>query len=170
MVSATVALPRFFCRRGFGCDHQVLFERFTERARQVVDRAQVEARELKHDWLGTEHLLLSLLAQEEGIAARALRSLDVTLEGVRADVVRIVGAGEQDTPRQVPFTPRVKKVLELSLREALSLGHSCVGPAHILLGIARENNGFAARVLRGLDVDREKIRNEVLRLLVDPRP
>src|SRR6266513_2961377 len=104
-----------------------LFERFTERARQVVVLAQEEARTLKHNYIGTEHILLGLLREEEGLAARVLESLDITVERVRAQVVRIVGSGDEVTTGQIPFTPRAKKVLELALREALSLGHNYIG-------------------------------------------
>src|SRR6187401_1207570 len=130
-----------------------LFERFTERARQVVVLAQDEARALKHNYIGTEHILLGLLREEEGLAARVLESLDITTERVRSQVVWIVGSGEEVTSGQIPFTPRAKKVLELALREALSLGHNYIGTAHILLD---------------LDADSEKIRNEVIRMLSGP--
>jgi ATP-dependent Clp protease ATP-binding subunit ClpC len=106
-----------------------LFERFTERARQVVVLAQDEARALKHNYIGTEHILLGLLREEEGLAARVLESLDITVEEVRAQVARIVGQGDEVTTGQIPFTPRAKKVLELALREALSLGHNYIGTA-----------------------------------------
>src|SRR6201986_4971745 len=150
-------------RRGFH-----LFERFTERARQVVVLAQEEARTLKHNYIGTEHILLGLLREEEGLAARVLESLDITVERVRAQVVRIDGSGEEVTSGQIPFTPRAKKVLELALREALSLGHNYIGTEHILLGLVRENEGVAARILLDFDADSEKIRNEVIRLLSGP--
>src|SRR6187200_1404821 len=130
-----------------------MFERFTERARQVVVLAQEEARTLKHNYIGTEHILLGLLREEEGLAARVLESLDITVERVRAQVVRIVGSGEEVTSGQIPFTPRAKKVLELALREALSLGHNYIGTDHILLGF---------------DADSDKIRNEVIRMLSGP--
>src|SRR6195256_972471 len=130
-----------------------MFERFTERARQVVVLAQEEARTLKHNYIGTEHILLGLLREEEGLAARVLESLDITVERVRAQVVRIVGSGEEVTSGQIPFTPRAKKVLELALREALSLGHNYIGTERILLGF---------------DADSEKIRNEVIRMLSGP--
>jgi ATP-dependent Clp protease ATP-binding subunit ClpC len=145
-----------------------LFERFTERARQVVVLAQEEARILKHNYIGTEHILLGLLREEEGLAARVLESLDITVERVRAQVVRIVGSGEEVTSGQIPFTPRAKKVLELALREALSLGHNYIGTEHILLGLVRENEGVAARILLDFDADSEKIRNEVIRMLSGP--
>lgn len=145
-----------------------MFERFTERARQVVVLAQEEARILKHNYIGTEHILLGLLREEEGLAARVLESLDITVERVRAQVVRIVGSGEEVTSGQIPFTPRAKKVLELALREALSLGHNYIGTEHILLGLVRENEGVAARILLDFDADSEKIRNEVIRMLSGP--
>src|SRR5918998_1114266 len=145
-----------------------MFERFTERARQVVVLAQEEARILKHNYIGTEHILLGLLREEEGLAARVLESLDITVERVRAQVVRIVGSGEEVTSGQIPFTPRAKKVLELALREALSLGHNYVGTEHILLGLVRENEGVAARILLDFDADAEKIRNEIIRMLSGP--
>ena len=147
---------------------QAVFERFTERARQVVVLAQEEARILKHNYIGTEHILLGLLREEEGLAARVLESLDITVERVRAQVVRIVGSGEEVTSGQIPFTPRAKKVLELALREALSLGHNYIGTEHILLGLVRENEGVAARILLDFDADSEKIRNEVIRMLSGP--
>ena len=142
-----------------------MFERFTERARQVVVLAQDEARALKHNYIGTEHLLLGLLREEEGLAARVLESLDITVEEVRAQVARIVGQGDEVTTGQIPFTPRAKKVLELALREALSLGHNYIGTEHILLGLVRENEGVAARILLDFDADAETTRDEVLRML-----
>jgi ATP-dependent Clp protease ATP-binding subunit ClpC len=145
-----------------------LFERFTERARQVVVLAQDEARALKHNYIGTEHILLGLLREEEGLAARVLESLDITVEEVRAQVARIVGQGDEVTTGQIPFTPRAKKVLELALREALSLGHNYIGTEHILLGLVRENEGVAARILLDFDADAEKIRNEIIRMLSGP--
>ena len=145
-----------------------MFEQFTERARLVVVSAQEEARTLKHNYIGTEHILLGLLREGEGLAARVLESLDITVERVRAQVVRIVGSGEEVTSGQIPFTPRAKKVLELALREALSLGHNYIGTEHILLGLVRENEGVAARILLDFDADSEKIRNEVIRMLSRP--
>ncbi len=147
---------------------EALFERFTERARQVVVLAQDEARALKHNYIGTEHILLGLLREEEGLAARVLESLDITVEEVRAQVARIVGQGDEVTTGQIPFTPRAKKVLELALREALSLGHNYIGTEHILLGLVRENEGVAARILLDFDADAEKIRNEIIRMLSGP--
>src|SRR5213082_858912 len=142
-----------------------LFERFTERARQVVVLAQDEARALKHNYIGTEHILLGLLREEEGLAARVLESLDITVEEVRAQVARIVGQGEDVTTGQIPFAPRAKNVLELSLREALSLGHNYIGTEHILLGLVRENGGVAARILLDFDADAELVRNTIFRML-----
>src|SRR6266498_998156 len=124
-----------------------MFERFTERARQVVVFAQDEARTLKHDYIGTEHLLLGLLREEEGLAARLLDSFEMTIEEARAQVARIVGRGETVTTGQIPFTPRAKKALEGALNEAVALGHNYIGTEHILLGIARVREGVAARIL-----------------------
>src|SRR5262247_3018563 len=142
-----------------------MFERFTERARQVVVLAQEEARILKHNYIGTEHILLGLLREEEGLAARVLESLDITVERVRAQVVRIVGSGEEVTSGQIPFTPRAKKVLELALREALTLGHNYIGTEHILLGLIREEEGVGAQVLIRLGADLGKVRMKVVELL-----
>ncbi|RJQ41904.1 MAG: ATP-dependent Clp protease ATP-binding subunit [Gaiellales bacterium] len=142
-----------------------MFERFTERARQVVVLAQEEARALKHNYIGTEHLLLGLLREEEGIAAQVLTTLDVNLDEVRMQVAQIVGMGDEAAAGQIPFTPRAKKVLELALREALSLGHNYIGTEHILLGLIKENEGVAARILLEFDADSEKIRNEIMRKL-----
>jgi hypothetical protein len=148
-----------------------VFERFTERARQVVVLAQEEARTtLRHSYIGTEHILLGLLREEEGIAARVLGSFGMTLERARAEVVKVVEPGEQETVGQIPFTPRAKHVLELSLREALGLGHNYIGTEHILLGLVRENEGVAARILLGFDADAGKVRNEVLRMLAASPP
>ena len=141
-----------------------MFERFTERARQVVVLAQDEARLLRHDYIGTEHLLLGLFREEEGIAARVLESF-ATVEEVRAQVVRIVGQGDGATSGQIPFTPRAKKVLELALREALSIGHNYIGTEHVLLGLASENDGVAMEILRGFDADGDTIRDAVLGML-----
>ena len=142
-----------------------MFERFTERARKVVVLAQEEARHFNHNYIGTEHLLLGLLREDEGVAARALSSLNVTLDEVREQVESIVGYGEEGAGGQAPFTPRSKKVLELALREALQLGHNYIGTEHILLGLVRESEGVAARVLSNLDVDPDKVRREVVRML-----
>jgi ATP-dependent Clp protease ATP-binding subunit ClpC len=143
-----------------------VFERFTERARQVVVLAQDEARTLKHNYIGTEHLLLGLLREPEGVAKRVLESLGITGENVRGQVVRIVGEGEGPVAAgQIPFTPRAKKVLELSLREALSLGHRHIGTEHVLLGLIRESEGVAARILLDFDADAEKVRVEIFRII-----
>src|SRR5215218_739864 len=142
-----------------------MFERFTERARKVVVLAQEEARHFNHNYIGTEHLLLGLLREDEGVAAQALYSLNVALDEVREQVESIVGYGEEGTGAQAPFTPRSKKVLELALREALQLGHNYIGTEHILLGLVRESEGVAARVLSNLDVDPDKVRREVVRRL-----
>jgi ATP-dependent Clp protease ATP-binding subunit ClpA len=143
-------------------------ERVTERALQVVVLAQEEARILKHNYIGTEHILLGLLREEEGLAARVLESLDITVERVRAQVVRILGSGEEVTSGQIPFAPDAKWVLELALREALSRGHNYIGTEHILLGLVREDEGVAARDRILLDFDAEKVRNEVIRAMSGP--
>ena len=145
-----------------------MFERFTERARQLVVLAQDEARALKHNYIGTEHLLLGLLREDEGIAARVLESFDVTVEEVRAQIARIVGQGDEVETGMIPFTPRAKKVLDLSLREALSLGHKYIGTEHILLGIVRENEGVASQILLDFGADAHTIRNELVRMLPGP--
>jgi ATP-dependent Clp protease ATP-binding subunit ClpC len=142
-----------------------MFERFTERARKVVVLAQDEARHFNHNYIGTEHLLLGLLREDEGVAAQALSSLNVALDEVREQVESIVGYGEEGTGAQAPFTPRSKKVLELALREALQLGHNYIGTEHILLGLVRESEGVAARVLSNLDVDPDKVRRKIVRML-----
>jgi ATP-dependent Clp protease ATP-binding subunit ClpC len=152
-----------------------VFERFTERARQVVVLAQDEARELRHNYIGTEHLLLGVVREEEGVGARVLQRLGVTLDETRAQLVRIIGRGDEPPASgQIPFTPRAKKVLELALKEALALGHKYIGTEHILLGIARVDDGVAASILSSFDADAETIRNEVVRTLggraVYPRP
>ena len=141
-----------------------MFEQFTERARQAVVLALEETRTLKHTYIGTEHILLGLLREEEGVAAQVLENLDITVERVRARVVELVPPGEEVIPGQIPFTPRAKKVLELALRESKSLGHNYIGTEHILLGVVRENQGVGARVLLDFDANSE-IRNEVLRML-----
>jgi ATP-dependent Clp protease ATP-binding subunit ClpC len=148
-----------------------VFERFTERARQVVVLAQEEARDLRHNYIGTEHLLLGLLREEEGVGAHVLGELGVSLDDVRAQVGEIIGRGDVVTTGQIPFTPRAKKVLELSLREALTLGHNYIGTEHVLLGIARENDGVAAQILLGGGADADVIRDAVIRKVgpVPPR-
>jgi ATP-dependent Clp protease ATP-binding subunit ClpC len=145
----------------------MVFERFTESARKVVVLAQEEARALGHNYIGTEHILLGLL-REQGIAAQVLESLGVTVERARDQTVRIVGGGQDVRAGQIPFTPRAKKVLELALRESLSLGHNYIGDEHVLLGLVRENDGVATRILLDFDADSEKIRTEVIRRLSGP--
>jgi hypothetical protein len=145
-----------------------VFQRFTERARQVVVLAQEEARTLMHSYIGTEHILLGLLREDEGLAARVLESFDITVERVRGQVVRIVGSGEEVTSGQIPFTPRAKKVLELAQHEASSLSHDYIGTEHILLALVRENEGVAVRILLDFDADSEKVRHEVRRMLSGP--
>jgi ATP-dependent Clp protease ATP-binding subunit ClpC len=147
-----------------------VFQRFTERARRVVVLAQEEARRLRHNYIGTEHLLLGVLREEEGVGARVLASLGVTLDGVRAQVGSIVGQGDEVTTGQIPFTPRAKRVLELSLREALALGHDYIGTEHLLLGLVREREGVAAKILLDLDIDAERIRERTFELLSTKRP
>lgn len=141
------------------------FERFTDPARDVVVLAQDEARALRHNYLGTEHILLALLAVEEGVAAEALRALGVHLDAARAAVREIIGEGETAPPAQLPFTPRSKKTLELALREALKLGHNYIGTEHLLLALSSQEEGVAAQVLRRLGVDDEHLRAEVERTL-----
>jgi ATP-dependent Clp protease ATP-binding subunit ClpC len=145
-----------------------VFERFTDRARRVVVLAQEEARYLNHNYIGTEHILLGLLNEGEGIAAHALESLDIDLASVRDEVVKIIGQGQQSPPGHIPFTPRAKKVLELSLREALQLGHNYIGTEHILLGLIREGEGVAAQVLQQLGAELQKVRQTVIQLLSGP--
>jgi hypothetical protein len=145
-----------------------VFERFTARAQLVVVLAQDEARALEHNYIGTEHILLGLLREEEGLAARVLESLDITVEEVRAQVARIVGQGDEVTTGEIPFTPRAQKVLEFALREALSLGHKYIGTEHILLGLVRENESVAARILLDFDAGREKLRGRIIGMLSGP--
>jgi ATP-dependent Clp protease ATP-binding subunit ClpC len=142
-----------------------MFERFTDRARRVVVLAQEEARMLNHNYIGTEHILLGLIHEGEGVAAKALESLGISLEGVRAQVEEIIGQGQQAPSGHIPFTPRAKKVLELSLREALQLGHNYIGTEHILLGLIREGEGVAAQVLVKLGADLNRVRQSVIQLL-----
>ena len=142
-----------------------MFERFTDRARRVVVLAQDEARMLKHNYIGTEHILLGLIHEGEGVAAKALGSLGVSLQAVRAQVEEIIGQGQQAPSGHIPFTPRAKKVLELSLRESLQLGHNYIGTEHILLGLIREGDGVAAQVLVKLGADLNRVRQQVIVLL-----
>ncbi len=142
-----------------------MFERFTDRARRVVVLAQDEARRLDHNYIGTEHILLGLVQEGEGVAAQALEALGIGLDAVRHQVEEIVGRGKDTPGGHIPFTPRAKKVLELSLREALQLGHDYIGTEHILLGLIREGEGVAARVLAALGADLNLVRQQVIQLL-----
>ncbi|MGO3319839.1 MAG: ATP-dependent Clp protease ATP-binding subunit [Microbacterium gubbeenense] len=142
-----------------------MFERFTDRARRVVVLAQEEAKMLNHNYIGTEHILLGLIHEGEGVAAKALEALDISLDAVREQVQDIIGQGQQQPTGHIPFTPRAKKVLELSLREALQLGHNYIGTEHILLGLIREGEGVAAQVLVKLGADLNKVRQQVIQLL-----
>src|SRR4249919_3585575 len=142
-----------------------VFERFTDRARRVVVLAQEEARLLNHNYIGTEHILLGLIHEGEGVAAKALESLGISLEAVRSQVEEIIGQGGSSPSGHIPFTPRAKKVLELSLREALQLGHNYIGTEHILLGLIREGEGVAAQVLVKLGADLSRVRQQVIQLL-----
>ena len=142
-----------------------MFERFTDRARRVVVLAQEEARLLNHSYIGTEHILLGLIHEGEGVAAKALEALNISLEAVRAQVEEIIGQGGSSPSGHIPFTPRAKKVLELSLREALQLGHNYIGTEHILLGLIREGEGVAAQVLVKLGADLSRVRQQVIQLL-----
>ncbi|WP_285561404.1 Clp protease N-terminal domain-containing protein, partial [Actinoplanes regularis] len=142
-----------------------MFERFTDRARRVVVLAQEEARMLNHNYIGTEHILLGLIHEGEGVAAKALESLGISLEGVRQQVEEVIGQGQQVPGGHIPFTPRAKKVLELSLREALQLGHNYIGTEHILLGLIREGEGVAAQVLVKLGADLNRVRKQTIELV-----
>ena len=142
-----------------------MFERFTDRARQVVVLAQEEARMLNHDYIGTEHILLGLIREGNGVAAKALESLGISLEAVRQQVEEIIGRGQHVSSNQIPFAAPAKEVLELSLREALQLGHNYIGTEHILLGLIREGDGVAAQVLVKLGADHDRIRRQVIQLL-----
>jgi Clp amino terminal domain, pathogenicity island component len=148
----------------------VVFERFTDRARRAVVLAQEEARLLDHNYVGTEHLLLGLIHEREGVAAQALESLEVSLDAVRAEVQEIIGRGAEMPSGHIPFTPRAKKVLELSLREALQLGHNYIGTEHILLGLVREGEGVAAQVLARLGADLSLVRQHVIQALSGYEP
>ncbi|MGH8860951.1 MAG: Clp protease N-terminal domain-containing protein, partial [Jatrophihabitantaceae bacterium] len=138
-----------------------MFERFTDRARRVVVLAQEEARMLNHNYIGTEHILLGLIHEGEGVAAKALESLGISLDAVRQQVEEIIGQGQQAPSGHIPFTPRAKKVLELSLREALQLGHNYICTEHILLGLIREGEGVAAKALESLGISLEAVRQQV---------
>ena len=142
-----------------------MFERFTDRARRVVVLAQEEARMLDHNYIGTEHLLLGLIHEGEGVAAKALEALGISLDAVRQQVEAIIGRGQQAPSGHIPFTPRAKRVLELSLRESGQLGHRYIGTEHVLLAIVREGDGIAAQVLTGLGADLDRVRQQVIELL-----
>jgi Clp amino terminal domain, pathogenicity island component len=142
-----------------------MFERFTDRARRVVVLAQEEARMLNHNYIGTEHILLGLIHEGEGVAAKALESLGISLDAVRQQVEEIIGQGQDAPSGHIPFTPRTKKVLELALRESQQLGHNYIGTEHILLGLIREGDGVAAQVLVKLGADLNRVRQQVLQLL-----
>ena len=142
-----------------------MFERFTDRARRVVVLAQEEARLLNHNRIGTEHILLGLIHEGDGVAAHALKALDISLGAVRREVEQIIGRGKDLPSGHIPFTPRAKKVLELSLRESLQLGHNYIGTEHILLGLIREGEGVAAQVLVKLGTDLNRVRQQVIQLL-----
>jgi ATP-dependent Clp protease ATP-binding subunit ClpC len=142
-----------------------MFEKFTDKARRVVVLAQEEAKLLNHNYIGTEHILLGLIHEGEGVAAKALESLGINLDAVRDQVQEIIGQGQQAPSGHIPFTPRAKKVLELSLREALQLGHSYIGTEHLLLGLIREGEGVAAQVLTRLGADTNRVRQQVIQLL-----
>jgi ATP-dependent Clp protease ATP-binding subunit ClpA len=142
-----------------------MFEKFTDRARRVVVLAQEEARMLNHNYIGTEHLLLGLIHEGEGVAARALESIGISLEAVRQNVEEMIGRGQHALTGHIPFTPRAKKVLELSLRESQQLGHDYIGTEHILLGLIREGEGVAAQVLVKLGADLNRVRQQVLQIL-----
>ena len=138
-----------------------MFERFTDRARRVVVLAQEEARMLNHNYIGTEHILLGLIHEGEGVAAKALESLGISLEAVRQQVEEIIGQGQQAPSGHIPFTPRAKKVLELSLREAIALKSTSIGDAHILLGLLREGEGLAMKMIHDRGIDVAVLRDEV---------
>jgi ATP-dependent Clp protease ATP-binding subunit ClpC len=142
-----------------------MFERFTDRARRVVVLAQEEARMLNHNYIGTEHILLGLVHEGEGVAAKALESLGISREAVRQQVEEIIGQGRHAPSGHIPYTPRAKKVLELSLREALQLGHKYIGTEHILLGLIREGEGVAAQVLVHLGADGSSTRRKIIEVL-----
>jgi ATP-dependent Clp protease ATP-binding subunit ClpC len=147
-----------------------MLERFTDRARRVVKLAEEEARRLNHDYIGTEHILLGLIREGDGVAAKALTSLGISLDAVRQQIEEIIGQGQQAPSEAIPFTPRAKKVLELSLRESLQLGHSYIGTEHILLGLIREGDGVAAQVLVKLGADLNRVRHQVIELISGEQP
>ena len=147
-----------------------MFERFSDEARELVVLAQDEARRLRHGYIGTEHLLLGLLRQEHGIAARVLRRPPLTVEGVRAEVTRIVGEREEAPRANMPFTPPAKRVLQLALRESLAFGHDDIRTEHVLLGVSRESDGIGARILRAAGLDYEAVRCKVAALTAGAGP
>jgi DNA-binding NarL/FixJ family response regulator len=149
-----------------GSEGSAMFERFTDRARRAIVLTQEEARALGHNYIGTEHILLGLVHESGGVAAEALEWLNISVEAVRQEVERIIGRGEVFPTGEVPFTPRAKKVLELSMREALQLGHNYIGTEHILLGLIREGEGVAAQVLQDLGADLDRVRRTVMRLMM----
>jgi len=142
-----------------------MFERFTDRARRVVVLAQEEARMLEHNYIGTEHLLLGLIHEGDGVGAKALRALDVDLDTLRREVEALVGRGQQPASGHIPFTPQAKRALELALRESVQLGHDYIGTEHLLLGIIRQGEGPAAQVLQQRGIELDRVRQEVIRLL-----
>ena len=142
-----------------------MLERFTDRARRVVVLAQEEARTLNHNYIGTEHILLGLIHEGDGVGGKALESLGISLPTVRQEIEAIIGQGDQAPAEVIPFTPRAKKVLELSLRESIQLGHNYIGTEHILLGLIREGDGVAAQILVGSGVDLNRARQQVILLL-----
>jgi GNAT superfamily N-acetyltransferase len=147
-----------------------MFKRFTDRARRVVVLAQEEARMLNHNYIGTEHILLGLIHEGEGVAAKALESLGISLDAVRQQVEEIIGQGQRAPSGHIPFTPRAKRALELSRTEAAQLGHNYIGTEHILLGLIREGDGVAAQVLMRLGADLNRVRQQVIQLLSGQQP
>ncbi len=147
-----------------------MFQRFTDRARRVVVLAQEEARMLRHSYIGTEHILLALIDEGDGAGIKALESLGISLDAVRQQVEEIIGQGQYTPSGHIPFTPRAKKVLELSLREAVQLGHDYIGTEHILLGLLREGDGVAAQVLVKLGADLNRVRQQVIQLISGRQP
>ena len=147
-----------------------MFQRFTDRARTVVVLAQDEARRLDHNYIGTEHILLGLIREGEGVAAKALEALGISLDSVRQQVEQIIGQGQQAPSGHIPFTPRAKNVLQLSLSEARQLGHDYIGTEHILLGLIREGEGVAAQVLVRLGAELDRVRQQVIQLISSYRP
>src|SRR6266567_4668438 len=153
------------CLRRLVRERTSMFERFTDRARRIVVLAQEEARRLNHNYIGTEHILLGLIRESGGVAARALESLGLSLDAVRQQVGEIIGQGQHEPPGHIPFTKRAKKALELSMRESMQLGHNYIGTEHILLGLLREGDGVAAEVLVKLGADLNQVRQQVIQLL-----